>query len=123
MVIEVIQELRVEGGGRAVRVAISQTIIEGWTPLVIAAHHGWTAVCQILCDEFDAAAADARAASAADGVSMLGGCATVFGKYEAEVSLAAAHDDLKVRRRALFLLASLACENAAAAATIAVVVA
>ena len=44
------------------RVAISQTIIEGWTPLVIAAHHGWTAVCQILCDEFDAAAAAAAAA-------------------------------------------------------------
>ena len=61
MVIEVIQELWVEGGGRAVRVAISQTIIEGWTPLVIAAHHGWTAVCQILCDEFDAAAAAAAA--------------------------------------------------------------
>ena len=72
MVIEVIQELRVGGGGRAVRVAISQTIIEGWTPLVIAAHHGWTAVCQILCDEFDAAAAAAAAAAeehgkAADG--------------------------------------------------------
>ena len=68
MVIEVIQELWVEGGGRAVRVAISQTIIEGWTPLVIAAHHGWTAVCQILCDEFDAAAAaEEEHGKAADG--------------------------------------------------------